>query len=107
MLLDGQYPRQRRVIRRDELLQPPLSLDERLGSQVLPVEPRQVEGGIVQPATAREQSPEIHPALIIQSDHLAVENGIPGVELCPDSEGQVPEPAEYLLAQIFARSFQP
>jgi hypothetical protein len=97
MLLDGQDPRERRVLGGDELLKPALAFDERLGSQILAV-PEQVKGRVVQPAAAREDGPKIHPTLLIQRDYLAVENRVPRVELGPDAEGQVRELAEHLPA---------
>jgi hypothetical protein len=63
------------------LLEPALSLGEGQASQVLPVNPQQIERRVVQPAPARQQQPEIHPSLIIQRDYLALENGVFYLEL--------------------------
>jgi hypothetical protein len=43
MLLNRKDPREGRVISRNQLLEAPLTLNERLGSQVFPVEPEEVE----------------------------------------------------------------
>jgi hypothetical protein len=54
MLLNGEHPRERRVVGGNELLKPSLSFDERLRSQILPVEPEQVERGVVEPPAGRK-----------------------------------------------------
>jgi hypothetical protein len=66
--------------------------------QVLPVEPEQVERGVVQVPPAGEETTEVLPSLRIQRHDLAIENDLFDPELVPNPVEQLVKLLEDIAA---------
>jgi hypothetical protein len=88
---------------RDQPLEPPLPLHEGKPAKVAAVQPEEIEPGVMEVALAANQEQEIGTTIRIDSQDLAVQDGVPHPEPVPELAGKLVEPLEREAAPAISR----